>query len=333
VVLKGEELSAGTGIQFGGAHSWLRFAAGGTTGTETLGIEEVYIAEATETVQMTPDIDPTTLRQLVSLESSSTAFTLTGTNSTRVGGLSAFYPIDRDKSYVVMFRTRDTGNAGHARYWPERMDSEGRGCYFVTNASSADTTGSVWSARADLHVTNRLYAVQYMYASYPSTGIYTTAAFDTHRDTPTYSSLDFSSDVPPNSYLGIKIRTASSNDLSDATAWTNVTALTSPGTITPGNGRYVQFQVELRPGPTLLTTPRLHDVTIEWQGEERLVDVGGTLTKGPDYGIFELTVDGESLTTGLNIDLEIFKDVPGYAGERRLTSWLTSELVPRNSGW
>ena len=84
--------------------------------------------------------------------------------------------------------------------------------------------------------------------------------------------------------------------------------------------------------PSPFSTPRLKDVTINWEGEESLVDVGATITRGPEYGIFELKVDGRTLKTGLNVDLEIFKDVPGYRGSRRITSALTSEVVPRNTG-
>ncbi|MFC1453377.1 hypothetical protein ACFLSJ_08555 [Verrucomicrobiota bacterium] len=81
-----------------------------------------------------------------------------------------------------------------------------------------------------------------------------------------------------------------------------------------------------------MQTPKLKNVTIRWPGESRAVDVGGTFTKGPDYGIFTLVVDGRELVSGMNIDLEIFKDARGFRGTRRIRSGLTAEIVPRNTG-
>jgi hypothetical protein len=102
--------------------------------------------------------------------------------------------------------------------------------------------------------------------------------------------------------------------------------------ISPGSGRYVQFQALMRPDSGGWQTPKLRDVTITWQGAQQLVDIGGTFTTGPDYGITKVTVDGEELKTGLNVDLEIFQDVRGFRGTQRLTSGLTAEVVPRNTG-
>ena len=137
--------------------------------------------------------------------------------------------------------------------------------------------------------------------------------------------------MPSGSYLELKVRTAATNDMSDAAAWTNVTAMTSPGAITPGDKRYVQFQAGLKPDSTGLQTPKLKDVTIKWTGEQMAVDVGGTSTKGPDYGIVGLTVNGEELKSGVIIDLEIFEDTRGYGATKRITSSLTTEITPRNT--
>jgi hypothetical protein len=94
----------------------------------------------------------------------------------------------------------------------------------------------------------------------------------------------------------------------------------------------VQVSAQLKPDAAGLSTPRLKDFTVKWTGETRAVDVGGTFTKGPDYGIFQLTVDGLQLKRGVVVYLKIYEATLGYSGNRTITSELTSEIVPRNSG-
>jgi len=282
---------------------------------------------------LTPDIVPSTLRRLVRWTSNESSFTLPRGSATWTYDNLAYYPIDKAKTYVVSFLVSDAEGAGYARYWPEVNEASGTGCFVITNATPGDVTAADWSGRGDLKATNRLFAVQYLYTSYPSNGVYTSGIYDTHLDSPSYDSINWNADVPANCYLGFKVRSAANADMSDAVAWTNCTAVTTPGLINPGSGRYVQFQAEMKPYlPSPFSTPRLKDVAVTWDGEESLVDIGATLTQGPDYGVYELTVDGQTLKTGLNIDLEIFKDVPGYRGNRRITSALTAEVVPRNTG-
>ena len=121
--------------------------------------------------------------------------------------------------------------------------------------------------------------------------------------------------------------------MSDATDWSSVTSLASPGTINPGNNRYLQYRVELKPDSSGFYTPKLKDIAIRWQGEERFVDIGATVTKGPNYGIFEVRVDGAKLRQGVNVDLEIFRDIRGFAGQMQcITSALVAEVTPRNTG-
>ena len=171
-----------------------------------------------------------------------------------------------------------------------------------------------------------------MYTTYPTNGYYVSPVMDTQLDAPAYQNISWDAYEPWGSSLKLKVRSGNSNDLSDAQAWTNITAMTSPGSINPGNSQYCQFYAEFEPSSSGLAAPKLKDVTVRWTGEERFVDVGGTFTKGPNYGTFDLTVDGQQIKTGVSIDLEIFKDTRGYRGTRRITSALTSEVTPRNSG-
>ena len=51
-----------------------------------------------------------------------------------------------------------------------------------------------------------------------------------------------------------------------------------------------------------------------------------------DYPLRYVLVDGKKLKTGLNVWIEIFKDVRGQKGTQRVTSALTAEVRPRNTG-
>jgi hypothetical protein len=53
---------------------------------------------------------------------------------------------------------------------------------------------------------------------------------------------------------------------------------------------------------------------------------------GPDYGIFELTVDGQDIKKGLQVDLEIYDYVRAHGSSNRITSRLVAEVFPRNTG-
>ena len=176
--------------------------------------------------------------------------------------------------------------------------------------------------------TNRVYAVQYLYTAYPQGGLYVSGIFDTHLDAPQYSNVSWNANTPSGTALAMQFRSGNSNDLSDAADWAVLPVGTAPDT-----NRYVQFRAGLLASADRLKTPQLKDVTVQWPGEPRVVDVAGTFTKGPDYGVFELTVDGRTLNTGIRIDLEIFEDVRGYyGGTKRMRSSLTSEVRPRNTG-
>ena len=63
------------------------------------------------------------------------------------------------------------------------------------------------------------------------------------------------------------------------------------------------------------------------------MNVGGIFTKGPNYGIFQVLVDGDPLRSALIVDLEIYKDTRVMNSKtRRITSSLQADLTPRNSG-
>jgi putative component of toxin-antitoxin plasmid stabilization module len=100
-----------------------------------------------------------------------------------------------------------------------------------------------------------------------------------------------------------------------------------------GSGRYVQYQVSLRPDATAQQTPRLKRVRLGWPGDVKIVGISGIATRGPDYGIYEVSVDNTPLVRSVRIDLTIFKDVMSKSySKQRITSTMLAEVEPRNTG-
>ena len=99
--------------------------------------------------------------------------------------------------------------------------------------------------------------------------------------------------------------------------------------------RYLQYRFTLESSAYGQETPTLRDVAIDWEGAARVVDIGGTFTKGPDYGQFQLTVDGRRLRTAVLVDLELYRDERGFrmTGHETMTSRSTIEIMPRNTGF
>lgn len=186
----------------------------------------------------------------------------------------------------------------------------------------------------DGNKTNYIFGLSSITASYPENGEYTSQIFDTHLSNPKYSDIAWNADIPTDTTLSLKVRAGDQSDLSDASEWDLVSASSvNPHSIGASYKRYVQFQAVFTTDATATSTPKLKDVTIDWAGERQLVNVGGIFTKGPGYGMFEISVDGDPLRSALIVDLEIFKNILGMNSEsRRVTSYLKADLTPRNSG-
>ena len=89
----------------------------------------------------------------------------------------------------------------------------------------------------------------------------------------------------------------------------------------------------MQPDSTTTNSPKLRSVTLRWAGVTSAVEVGGTFSKGPDHGIWQLTVDGNPLVKGCSMDLTIYKDMSALNGAtRRMTSTVSMEMYPRNTG-
>lgn len=251
------------------------------------------------------------------------------------------FEIDSSKSYLITFLV---GTSGNAMVWPENTSHAGvpSSSYIIPaseHPDAADAQAANWTGK-DYYPTNAIFAVYGFCTYYPSNGLFTSQIFDTKIETPIYSNISWNATLPANTSLRMKVRTDDNNAMTNAPNWTNASLTTftsSPANITCGNKRYIQFQAALDPDIGSVyrgkNSPKLKDVTIKWAGPSKIVDIAATMTKGPNYGICEVTVDGSPLTKGLRIDLSIFKDIKGWGNAGMTnTSSMTTEISPRNTG-
>lgn len=339
VLVRGGSQPDGGAIQNSGPFNFALFYAASQT---RLHITKAYIAEAADPFSYTPDILPETSRQLffsgneqVNIPEGSYAIGFLGSGQS--------LEIRNDRSYLVSFQVIDA-ESGYtdARAWTElhpatETNPAPPGSYVLrggTNLPSDVLTQVSWAGYPGFETHEKLYSLERIYVLAPSNGTFTSQIADTKLAAPVYQTMTWNSVKPSGTSLGLKIRTGHQPDLSDAAAFSNLTAMTSGGAINPGNKRYVQFQAVMTPGYGGWYVPSLKDVTIKWTGENRLADIGGAMTVGPDYGIWELKIDGQVLTKGVTVNLTIFRDLMsiGGGGSNRLTSASAIEVEPRNTG-
>jgi hypothetical protein len=328
VLLRGEDMVGGSWIQRNGGRSQVCFRGGAAEG---IPITRAYIGECDDAYESSMDIEPGT----------QTALTFGGSAGITIpAGGSVWsdmvdFPIDNEKSYLVTCLLGSGAGGATLSQWTNAIDPSLDGTYIIPPTSvpgAADAAAETWSGRGDVTTSSAILGVEYLYASYPQMGTYISSVFDTHCDTPGYTEVNVDALVPSGTDLRIKVRTGDEEDMSDAPAWTNVPAIPIYGLIDPGNRRFIQFLAEIDSDGARDTSPKLREVTIKWNGPERAVDIGGTFTRGPDYGQFELTVDDQEIVTAVSIDLEIFREMRTHKGSRMLTSQATAEVEPRNTG-
>ena len=320
-------------IRFSGSYPYVYFMAGASP----LHIQAAYIAEAASSSNAT-----------CNAAGPGTPLLFGGTNSVTIsaytgafGSPASLFATDSTKSYLITFLVGT--NAGNAMKWTE-SHAGSWGSYVLpapSTPSSADAQAADWSSKTKNESLD-LLAIYGVYTTYPSNGLFTSQIFDTKINSPSYSNVSWNASCPAYTSIQIKVRTGTRPDLSDAPTWTNATAFSSSsssgsGSISGLSGRYVQFQAVLNPDLSSSyrgwNSPRLKDVAITWAGATKIVDIGATMTKGPSYGICEVTVDGNPLTKGLRIDLSIFKVIAGWGSTGKTnTSSMTTEISPRNTG-
>ena len=327
VLIRGDEMENGNWILTSGGKCMVNFRSG----TGQLSIEDAFIAETVTSSTNTMDAAAGTMTRLTF---SGANHVTIPTGSSVWSDLTAF-SIDKHKSYLVSFLVNNAVGHGNGYVWAD-MIAPGLDSTFIIPFTSSpdadDADDAIWSTRGDVVGAPGIASVQYMYATYPSNGVYTSSIFDSVLDAANYQAIDWSEVLPSGTDITLKVRSGNSNNLADASAWAALSPIGSPGSINPGDKRYVQFQAALASNSDFDETPFLRDTTIRWEGDQRVVDIGGSFTKGPDYGVFEVKVNGQALKQGVVVDLEIFEYVRSHGGETRITSALSTEVTPRNSG-
>lgn len=329
VLVKGKDMPTGGFLDEDGNRASLYFKP---SDLGNFGIDAMYIAECASSVTASPNALVGSQIQLVFADGSWSKTLLAGTDDwsywTRVTD-PVLFNIDREKSYLVTYKVSATD--GNPWAWQDTSTNLPHS-YAIPNGTLADVADADWSAKPYFS-TNIVIGLQYLWVSYPTNGTYISEIFDTKVDAPEYSAITWSEYIPAaGGDIKIKVRSGANSDLSDAADWSVIGAISSPGAINPGDNRYVQYMAILEPPADRLDTPKLQDVTITWDSEALVSDIGGAFTKGPDYGVFEISIDGATLKKGLLVDLEIYKDVIGAGGTHRITSTLVTEIRPRNTG-
>ncbi len=197
-----------------------------------------------------------------------------------------------------------------------------------------------------------IYIVSSIAVSYFKQGTLTSQVYDTGMDNTTYSELrwniaknnyDSYATTGPGADLIIKVRCDNNKDnLLANSDWTGAFAKDTNSLIQGsdaslpaiGTGRYVQYQLEFDSKPTpgkadYIRSCVLKNLSIRWPGQNRTVDVNGYFTKKNDYGIFSVKVDDKSLLKGIEITLQVSEK---SSGNNNITSALTAEVKPRNTG-
>lgn len=335
-ILKGSDLAENGGwIDYNGRKCKVSFMA---SATNHLAIHRAYIGESASSTNLNMNYRSTSAVYPITFSGSSAVGIWAGTS---VESDWVNLSIDRDKNYVIAYSIYNNPDIDAPKQWLDMAVS-------ITNRSEWTTqiakgVGDIilnsqnWSGQGfTIDPTNRIFGLESVYVSYPETGEYTSQIFDTHLSQPQYGDIEWDADDSSGTTsLSLKVRTGSQPDLSDASDWD----LISESSVNPHsvgasyNKRYIQFKALLGSDTSGTSSPKLKDVTIDWEGERQLVDIGGIFTKGPDYGMFEISVDGDPLRSALIVDLEIYKDVLVMNKEsRRITSFLKVDLTPRNSG-
>lgn len=325
VMLRGASMNGGGLFGHNGARCRVAFTA---AGSNALSIVEAHIDEVVESY----DVVPNTVGNPMQLTFSTDAGCTIAAGQT---GWSDFlnFPIEYDKNYAVTLLLSHELASCRPKVW---VDQAGiTGTYFIAGTnilSSADLIATNWADRTEALALPATVAVSMLHTMYPSIGSYISPAVDTQMESPQFDSISWTEDCPSGTSVGIKVRSGSDPQMSDAPAWTAVSTVSSPGTLTSvSSNRYIQYQAVLSSNG--ISTPKLRNIALQWDGETRMVEVGGVFVNGPDYGQFEVTVDGRPLTSPLRVSLVVREEIRTMNNQTKTVMATEGfELAPRNTG-
>ena len=318
IMLKGTQVDNGGHISGIGQRSRLTFMA---STNSNLKIENVYFGESIDT---STTLDYNGAGTLVYFDGSSLS-TVISAGASKVSEWIDV-PIDKDKNYIV---TYDIIDASALRTWKDLRAS----------TLGTDMTTQITVPSGGTNIVQKYYLVPCLASaetSYVDKGIYTSEIFDTRLADHLYEYLAWNAVIPTGTKLSFKVRCGNNPDLSDADDFSviteNLVVLASSSFNISDTGRFVQYQALLESDSDHMDTPLLRDVTIDWAGERRMVNIMGKFSKGSDYANFELSVNGKPLQSAMLVNLNIFKEVPAPNNEtRKISSAIQVEITPRNS--
>ena len=339
VLLRGADMLEGNGIKNSGLFHclWIRASS-----VKPLHIMDAYIATSASESNYTPDATSTGI-QLKYGGNANYTIAKDGFAYLEPPSGSPIY-IEREKSYVVSFLVADdSANCGAARWFQNAVNPSNPtppGCYMIPGTNTPDIAAmraANWSGNTNVIESPYLFGVEHVHCLAASNGTWTSQIVDTHITAPTYTTLTWNENKPSGTTLKMRLRTGSDAEMTDAAPWTNITAMLSGGAINPASRRFVQVQAEMGSDSTRNYVASLKDFTVKWNGESRVADIGGTIMQSKSNGVFEILLDGSNIIKrGVTIDLTIFQWVrgfsPGPVGSNILTSTVSAEVEPRNTG-
>lgn len=231
----------------------------------------------------------------------------------------AYFTIDKDssKDYLVTFYLPNESGNTNVTYW----EHPGLNSYTQSGDYAGDDN---WASSSS---TGNIYALSEI-QGWSNTGTATSTIYDTKLIAPNYGQLKW---AQTNNSVSFKMRTSNNPLMTGATDWASIptTYSANPSSLSGlANNRYVQYQASFSSSYPYNALPVIDNCIIEWPGAASLVEISGYFTKGPQYGIFKLLVDGNDLVKGIEINLSCSEN---YLGKTYTTS-LRTEVSPRNTG-
>ncbi len=198
---------------------------------------------------------------------------------------------------------------------------------YLVNADHASGTSDWATAGLFGYSTDtKLVGIEEM-STWRSLGVADSQIYDTKMTSPVFNQISWTSTLPAGASVTLKVRSSANADMSSPSSWLSFT--TSPGSLAAlPSRRYLQFEAQLQAVSPYSTFPTVDKVKIDWPGQTALVQISGHYTKKPNYGIFQVLVDGNTLLKTLGVSLSVSKT---YRGQTFANS-LNTEIKPKNTG-
>ncbi len=204
------------------------------------------------------------------------------------------------------------------------------GPFSYRTSSSADAATASWALLTPTTSSYALAATEI--AAWQSSGTVTSQIYDTTISAPNFGEIAWDATLlPAGSTADFKVRSSASSSMAGATDWSLLPSYaSSPSSLLAlASQRYVQFQATLTSAaPYTGGYPSVDDVQIDWSAQTGLVEINGNYTKRPNYGQFEVLVDGNELVKALELKVTASDT---YRGQVYSYS-LNTEQDPMNTG-